>query len=147
MYMNFSVSIGLAWVFLVKVWNLCLRILTPTITAHHLSQGTWFSLLFKLCQNLTWNLIGFYVSSGSQDEILEGGILLHPVTLMWLCWQNFWLVPGHTVISMHIPRFPELMFHTRTWMHPQWCYPPSWHTACSSSRSWKLSTPDPISCL
>jgi len=37
-------------------------------------------------------------------------LLLHPVTLMWLCWQNFRLFPGHTVTSIRILRFPELMF-------------------------------------
>src|SRR5882724_2465295 len=35
-----------------------------------------------------------------------------PVTLL----TNFQLVPGHTVTSIHILRFPELMFRARTWM-------------------------------
>ena len=36
-----------------------------------------------------WPSIGLPVPhiSGSWAEILEGGILLHPVTLTWLCWQ------------------------------------------------------------
>src|SRR5882724_6543655 len=37
-----------------------------------------------------------------------------PVTLL----TNFWLVPGHTVTSICILRFLELMFHARTWMQP-----------------------------
>src|SRR5882724_10140987 len=41
-----------------------------------------------------------------------------PVTLL----TNFQIVPGHTVTSICIPRFPELMFCARTWMHFQWCY-------------------------
>src|SRR5882724_8510878 len=54
----------------------------PTITIHLISPGTSFCLYFKLRQNFPWNLIGFCVSSGSRDEILEGGILLHPITLL-----------------------------------------------------------------
>ena len=60
---------------------------------------------------------------------------------------NFRLVLGHTVTSICIPGFPELMFHAWTWMHSQWHYPPTCHTASGSSGSRKISTPDPISCL
>ena len=35
---------------------------------------------------------------------------------------NFRILPGHTVTSICILRFPELRFCTRTWMHSQWCY-------------------------
>ena len=31
---------------------------------------------------------------------------------------NFWIVLGHTVTSIHILRFLELMFRTQTWMQP-----------------------------
>src|SRR5882724_12275573 len=54
----------------------------PTITICLLSPSASFCLYLELCPNFTWNLIGSYVSSGSRDEILEGGILLHPVTLL-----------------------------------------------------------------
>jgi len=54
----------------------------PTITTCLLFPGTSFCIYFKLCPNFTWNLNGFYISSGSRDEILEGGILLCPVTLL-----------------------------------------------------------------
>ena len=37
-----------------------------------------------------------------------------PVTLL----TNFQIVLGHTVTSICILRFLELMFHTRTWMQP-----------------------------
>src|SRR5882724_1235091 len=38
--------------------------------------------LFRTPPNFPRNLIGFCISSGSRDEILEGGILLCPVTLL-----------------------------------------------------------------
>jgi len=47
------------------------------------------------------------------------------VTLM----KNFWLAPGHTVTSLHIPRFPELRFRTQTWMQK----PPTLLALTSSS--------------
>ena len=69
-----------------------------------------------------------------------------PVTLL----TKFWLVPGHAVTSIRIPRFPELRFHTRTWMQSM----DTTHLdiivmSChfQTSRSWKFSTPDLISCL
>jgi len=57
-------------------------LMLPMITAHLLFPGASFHLYFKLRQNFAWNLIGFYVSSRSWDEILEGGILLCPITLL-----------------------------------------------------------------
>src|SRR5882724_1084548 len=63
-------------------WDWKKEILTlPTITIHLISPSASFCLYFELRQNFPWNLIGFCISSGSQDEILEGGILLRPVTL------------------------------------------------------------------
>jgi len=57
-------------------------LMLPTITIRLLSPGASFRLYFELRQNFPWNLIGFCISSGSWDEILEGGILLRPVTLL-----------------------------------------------------------------
>ena len=53
-----------------------------------------------------------------KENISERAVVMSyntPVTLL----TNFRLVPGHTVNSIRIPRFQELMFRTRTWMHSQ----------------------------
>jgi len=59
----------------------------PMITIHLISPGTLFHLYFKLRQT-SMEPHWFCISSGSRDEILEGGILLHPITLLWPCWQT-----------------------------------------------------------
>jgi len=81
--------------------------------------------------------------------VLYSGWLLCPITSCDLA-DKFWLVPGHAVTSIRIPRFPELRFHTRTWMQSM----DTTHLdiivmSChfQTSRSWKFSTPDLISCL
>jgi len=71
----------------------------PMITICLISFGASFHLYLKLRPNFTRNLIGSYISLGSQDEILEGGILLCPINTLVTLLTNFRLVPGHTVTS------------------------------------------------
>src|SRR5882724_8894848 len=54
-----------------------------------------------------------------------------PVTLL----TNFQLVPGHTVISIRIPRFPELRFRARTWKQ-------SFDTTCPDNHCHAMPLPD-----
>src|SRR5882724_9735478 len=77
----------------------------------------------------------------------RGSVTSHNTLVTLL--TNFQPVPGHTVTSLRIPRFPELRFCTQTWMQK----PPTLLTLTSSSRqaisrssgSRKIPTPDPIS--
>src|SRR5882724_6313796 len=57
-------------------------LMLPMITICLISFGASFRLYLKLCPNFAWNLIGSSISLGSRDKILEGRILLHPVTLL-----------------------------------------------------------------
>jgi len=57
-------------------------------TIHH--DNSVVSLYFKPCWLHTEShrpSIGLLHTSGSLDKILEGGRLLHPITLTWHCWQ------------------------------------------------------------
>ena len=62
------------------------------------------------------------------DHVLESKIVVHPSSPSHPTETSRSEVLGHNVISIHILRFPELMFHTWTWMQPH--DPIHCHTAC-----------------
>jgi len=103
--------------------NLTLPMITPAFY-----PPVPYSTFYLNPAKLHMKLIGFHVPQDLRMRSLKGNTVMShntPVTLL----TNFWLVLGHTVTSICIPRFPKLCFALELGYNPV-TYPPSHHLHC-----------------